>query len=90
MVPAAYGAYAELNYAAFKEGELSAGFKELIALACAHNTQCPFCIDTHVRAALDAGRNQVEVAEAVWVATEMGAGACVGHAGLAAAILEHT
>ena len=88
MVPAAYGAYADLNHAAFTDGTLSTGFKELIALACAHNTQCPFCIDTHVKAALDVGRSKEEVAEAVWVAIEMGAGACVGHAGLAAAILE--
>lgn len=87
MAPAAYGAFAELNHAAFKAGELSAGFKELIAVACAHNTQCPFCIDAHVRAALEADRSQAEVAEAVWVAIEMSAGACVGHAGLAAAIL---
>ena len=89
MAPAAYGAFTELNHTAFREGALSSGFKELIALACVHNTQCPFCIDTHVRAVLDAGRSKAEVAEAVWVAIEMGAGACVGHAGLAAAILEN-
>ena len=86
--PAAYGAYTELHHAAFSDGALKRKFKELIAVACAHNTRCPFCIDTHVRAALDAGYERKEIAEAVWVAIEMGAGACFGHAGLAAAIME--
>lgn len=86
--PTAYGAYTELHHAAFSDGALTQGLKELIAVACAHNTRCPFCIDTHVRAALDAGYERKAIAEAVWVAIEMGAGACFGHAGLAAAIME--
>lgn len=88
LTPKAHQAYTELHQVVFKAGALSSSFKELVAIACAHNSKCPFCIDTHVHAALEAGRSKIEVAEAVWVGIEMGAGACFGHAGLAAKILE--
>jgi AhpD family alkylhydroperoxidase len=78
--PQAYGGYAELNQAAFAEGTLSARLKRLIAIACAHNTRCPHCIDHHVGAALGAGEDKHAIAEAIWVA--------IGHAGLAAALME--
>jgi len=88
LTPTVHQVYTEFRQIVFKEGALSSSFKELIAVACAHNSRCPFCIDVHVHAALEAGRSKIEVAEAVWVGIEMGAGACFGHAGLAAKILE--
>lgn len=88
LVPQVYGAYANFKHAAFAAGVLAVDFKHLIAIACAHNTRCPFCIEHHVLEALDADQENAAVAEAIWVAIEMGAGACFGHAGLAAAILE--
>jgi AhpD family alkylhydroperoxidase len=88
LVPAASAACKALADAAFEDGALSGATKELVAIACAHNTRCPFCIDVHIRKALELGLTREQIAEAVWVAIEMGAGACFGHAGLAAALLE--
>ena len=86
--PRARAAYDALKEAAFSAGALSAKVKELVAVACAHNTRCPYCIKAHAEKACSMGLSHEEIAEAVWVAIEMGAGACFGHAGLTAALLE--
>jgi AhpD family alkylhydroperoxidase len=67
----------------FKAGALDAKTKQLIAVAAAHVTQCPYCIRGHVKQALRAGATREEVMEAVWVAAEMRAGAAVAHSNLA-------
>ncbi|MEM7543707.1 MAG: carboxymuconolactone decarboxylase family protein [Pseudomonadota bacterium] len=85
--PAAYAAYVDLNHAAFQDGEVPARLKRLTAIACAHNTRCPMCIEHHVSSALEAGEEKPAIAEAIWVAIEIGAGASFGHAGLAAALM---
>ena len=67
----------------FKAGALDAKTKQLIAVAAAHVTQCPYCIRGHAKQALRAGATREEVMEAVWVAAEMRAGAAVAHSNLA-------
>ncbi|MHB1420023.1 MAG: carboxymuconolactone decarboxylase family protein, partial [Bacillota bacterium] len=49
---------------AMAEGDLSTKVKELIAVACAHITRCPWCIDGHTKAAKKAGATEKELAEA--------------------------
>ncbi len=88
LVPQASASYSEFKHTAFSAGVLTAEFKQLIAIACAHNTRCPFCIEHHIEQAQALDQPNTAIAEAIWVAIEMGAGACFGHAGLAAAILE--
>ena len=44
-----------------KEGALSAKFKEIIAVAVAHATQCPYCIDVHTKNAAKAGATNEEL-----------------------------
>lgn len=88
LYPRAKVAYDALKEAVFSEGVLPTPTKELIATACAHNTRCPYCINAHVQKSRSLGLSPEELAEAIWVAIEMGAGACFGHAGLAAALLE--
>ena len=88
LIPQTSGAYANFQHAAFADGVLSVKFKRLVAIACAHNTRCPFCIEHHVTEAQAADEQKGAIAEAIWVAIEMGAGACFGHAGLSAALLE--
>ena len=53
--------------------------KQLIAVAVAHVTQCPWCIDGHVKAARRAGASNKQIMEAIWVAAEMRAGAAYAH-----------
>lgn len=89
LTPAASAAFAEFSKAAFAEGALSAKMKQLIAVAVAHVTQCPYCIRGHTDLALRHGASQQEIMEAIWVAAEMRAGGAFAHSTIAlAAMLE--
>ena len=57
--------------------------KQLIAVAVAHVTQCPYCIRGHTKAAMREGVTREELLEAIWVAAEMRAGAAYAHSALA-------
>ena len=61
--------------------------KELIAIGVAHTTQCPYCIDGHVRAAKKAGASSQEIAEAVFVAAALRAGGAFAHSTIAMSAL---
>lgn len=63
----------------FKEGALSEKEKQLIAIAVAHVTQCPYCIKSHTKTALRKGATKQEIMEAIWVAAEMRAGGAYAH-----------
>ena len=83
LVPEAYRRWLEFDHAAFADGALPAKTKELIAVAVAHVTQCPYCIRGHTELARMKGATEQEVMEAIWVAAEMRAGAAYAHANLA-------
>lgn len=67
----------------FADGALGGQTKQLIAVAVAHVTQCPYCIRGHTQAALKAGATGEQIMEAIWVASEMRAGGAYAHALLA-------
>ena len=71
----------------FSDGALPARTKQLIAVAVAHVTQCPYCIAGHTKAALRAGARPEELMEAIWVAAEMRAGGAFAHATIALATM---
>jgi AhpD family alkylhydroperoxidase len=74
----------------FADGALSAKTKDLIAVAVAHVTQCPYCIRHHTKSALEKGATENEIMEAIWVAAEMRAGGAVAHSALAIDVInEH-
>lgn len=79
LAPAADDAFKAFSKAVFADGALDNRTKELIAVAVAHVTQCPWCIEGHVKAARRAGANANEIMEAIWVAAEMRAGAAYAH-----------
>lgn len=83
LAPEAAEAFRNFNKAVFKDGALSEKTKQLIAVAVAHVTQCPYCIRGHTRQAVRKGASQEEIMEAIWVASEMRAGAAYAHAALA-------
>jgi AhpD family alkylhydroperoxidase len=66
----------------FADGALPAKTKQLIAVAAAHITQCPYCIKGHTRAAIKQGANSKEIMEAIWVAAEMRAGGAYAHSAI--------
>lgn len=80
LAPDAEDAFRSFSKAAFAEGALDARSKQLIAVAVAHVTQCPWCIEGHVKAARREGASEAQVMEAIWVAAEMRAGASWAHA----------
>lgn len=78
--PDAMKAFWVFDRAAFAAGTLSAQTKQLIAVAVALTTQCPYCIELHNKAAREAGATEAQLAEAALVAAAMRAGAAVTHA----------
>ena len=85
LAPDSERAFREFGRQVFADGALPARTKEIIAVAVAHVTQCPWCIRGHTRAARRYGVTDKELMEAIWVAAEMRAGAAYAHSALALA-----
>ena len=65
--------------AAIKHGVIPLKYKELMAVAVAVTTQCPYCIDIHAKKAKKAGATEQELAETTLVAAALRAGGAVTH-----------
>ncbi|RDI51388.1 carboxymuconolactone decarboxylase family protein [Microvirga subterranea] len=87
LAPDVQAAFESFGRQLFADGALDAKTKQLIAVAVAHVTQCPYCIAGHTKAAQHAGATAQELMEAVWVAAEMRAGAAYAHAAIMIASL---
>lgn len=83
LAPDQVKAFRNFSRAVFKEGALDEKTKQLIAVASAHITQCPYCIKGHTKQAKQKGATNEEIMEAIWVASEMRAGGAYAHAALA-------
>ncbi len=83
LAPEIHEAFQSFSTAVFREGALPEKTKQLIAVAVAHVTQCPYCIAGHSRLARRKGASDQEIMEAVWVAAEMRAGGAYAHSTVA-------
>lgn len=83
LAPDTLNAFHAFSKQVFAEGALDTRTKQLIAVAVAHVTQCPYCIRGHVDGALKAGASDKQIMEAIWVAAEMRAGGAYAHSNLA-------
>jgi AhpD family alkylhydroperoxidase len=83
LAPDIEKAFQAFSKQVFAEGALPAKTKQLIAVAVAHVTQCPYCIRGHTKAALRHGATREELMEAIWVAAEMRAGGAYAHSAIA-------
>ena len=83
LAPDILDAFHAFSAKVFADGALPKKTKQLIAVAVAHVTQCPYCIRGHTEGALKAGASDEEVMEAIWVAAEMRAGAAYAHSAIA-------
>jgi AhpD family alkylhydroperoxidase len=83
LAPDIHDAFQTFSTQVFAAGALPAKTKQLIAVAVAHVTQCPYCIKGHTKLALREGATPEEVMEAIWVAAEMRAGGAYAHAAIA-------
>lgn len=90
LAPEIHEAWDTFSKTVFAEGELPEKTKQLIAVAVAHTTQCPYCIKGHTTLARSKGASSEEIMEAIWVAAEMRAGGAYAHSTLALTALGET
>jgi AhpD family alkylhydroperoxidase len=89
LAPGPAEAFRAFSKSVFAEGAVPAKTKQLIAVAVAHVTQCPYCIRSHTRAAMRHGVIPEELMEAIWVAAEMRAGGAYAHSAVAMDTIAH-
>lgn len=83
LAPEIHDAFTNFSAAVFRAGALPEVTKQLIAVAVAHTTQCPYCIRGHTQLARAKGATDEQIMEAIWVAAEMRAGGAYAHAAVA-------
>lgn len=83
LAPEITEAFRNFSKVVFQENHLDEKTKQLIAVAVAHVTQCPYCIKSHTKQAKMKKATNEEIMEAIWVASEMRAGGAYAHAALA-------
>src|SRR4051812_12157933 len=79
LAPEAFKAFVAFDAAAFAGGAISLKHKELIAVAVALTTQCPYCIQIHTNRAREAGADDRELAETTIIAAALRAGGAMTH-----------
>src|SRR4051794_26847864 len=80
LAPEVMKAFWAFDRAAVADGAIPVKYKELIALAVALTTQCPYCIEIHNGNVRKAGATDAEIVEAAMIAAALRAGASVTHA----------
>jgi AhpD family alkylhydroperoxidase len=84
LAPKDFAAWLELNNIVGREdGAIPRKYRELIAVAVACTTQCPYCIEAHAKAARAAGVTREEIAEASFLAAALRAGGAATHGTMA-------
>ena len=84
LAPEEFKGFVALDSIVAKEdSHIPRKYRELIALAVACTTQCPFCLDVHTKGAKKAGATREEIAEVAFLAAALRAGAAVTHGALA-------
>jgi AhpD family alkylhydroperoxidase len=84
LAPTDFDAWLSLdNIVGRNDGAISAKYRQLISVAVACTTQCPYCIEVHAKAAKAAGASREELVEAAFVAAALRAGAATTHGAMA-------
>jgi AhpD family alkylhydroperoxidase len=83
LAPADYDAWVGLDSIVKRDGAIPKKYRELIAIAVACTTQCPYCIEAHAKGAKAAGASREEIVEASLVAAALRAGGAATHGAMA-------
>jgi AhpD family alkylhydroperoxidase len=83
LAPEDFDAWLNLNNIVGRDGAIPRKYRELLAVAVACTTQCPYCIEVHAKAARAAGATRQEVVEAAFVAAALRAGGAATHGAMA-------
>ena len=79
LAPEAFEKFVEFDRAAVASGAIPVKYKELMAVAVALTTQCPYCIEIHAKKAKKAGATEQELAETTLIAAALRAGGAITH-----------
>jgi len=79
LVPETMNAFKAWDKLALADGAIPKKYKELMAIAVALSTQCPYCIEIHRQQAVDAGATETELAETIQLAAALRAGGAITH-----------
>jgi AhpD family alkylhydroperoxidase len=89
LAPTEFSTFVEFDKIVGRDdGAIPRKYRELIAIAVACTTQCPYCLDVHTRAAKRAGATREEVTEAAMLAAALRAGAAATHGALAVKLFD--
>ncbi len=84
LAPTEFNAWLNLdNIVRRDDGAVPRKYRELIALAVASTTQCPYCIEAHVMGAKAAGASREEITESSLIAAALRAGGAATHGAMA-------
>src|SRR5438552_8024571 len=84
LAPAEFSAFVEFDKTVGRDdGAIPRKYRELIALAVACTTQCPYCIEVHTKAAKGAGASREEIVESAFLAAALRAGGAATHGAMA-------
>ena len=84
LAPADFEAWFNLDKIVGREdGAIPRKYRELIAVAVACTTQCPYCIEVHTKAAKKAGASREEITETSLLAAALRAGGAATHGAMA-------
>lgn len=84
LAPTEFQAWLGLEKVVAREdGVIPHKYRELIAIAVALTTQCPYCIEAHAKSAKKAGATREEIAETSFIAAALRAGAAATHGTMA-------
>src|SRR5580704_3715420 len=82
--PTEFNAWLNLdNIVKREDGAIPRKYRELIAIAVGFTTQCPYCIEVHVKGAKAAGASREEITESSLLAAALRAGGAATHGAMA-------
>lgn len=91
LAPKEFEAWLNLDrIVAREDGKIPRKYRELIALAVAHVTQCVYCIEAHAKGAKKAGASREEVVETTFLAAALRAGGAAAHGTLALKLFDES
>jgi len=84
LAPTEFKAWLALDKIVGREdGAIPRKYRELIALGVAFTTQCPYCVEAHVKGARMAGASREEITESSMIAAALRAGGAATHGAMA-------
>jgi AhpD family alkylhydroperoxidase len=84
LAPAEFEAWLNLDsIVKSADGAIPRKYRELIALAVACTTQCPYCIEVHAKAAKSVGATREELVESAFLAAALRSSGAATHGAMA-------